>query len=527
MIFIPRWQRYKDKKPSSFPEINWNNEITEGLNAFVFPELDTNLVTGIDSVQSDFTRENDHISLNGSQVGVVLDADDIDDVSNSITLLSIADVSQTDINMLLGRDQNGGTGRTYQFRINAGSLETIHWPGVIFHMHPGGTAGKRTFSWVKDGTTSKLWIDDSLNSNTGAASTLDKRGTDMSIGSRVKDAALNFSEALNGDVYLSIEWNRALSDDEYLSVLEHPYQLLKPKRRFFVFSSTAGAAALEAAATAETQATGNIDTAIPITAASVMVATASGTLTVPAAELAATAQIESSASGALNTQINLSGAAIAEALAQAPLQTQINLVGQAQIESTATADLNAGIGLSGNATQQVGANASLTTQITLSGEAISEALAQANLTAPGSGLSGHATVEANAYGALVTEIPLTAAATAQATLSGQLQTAIPLQAVAVSAVNVSGGLETTIEFNAHALAEALVQGDLTVENGLSAAVLIEALSTADISTQIQLSTQALVSAQAAGALTDISGFKVGAPVIREKKRGYLFRGRRL
>ena len=32
MVFIPRWEKYKDKKPSGLVEIDYSNELTIGIN---------------------------------------------------------------------------------------------------------------------------------------------------------------------------------------------------------------------------------------------------------------------------------------------------------------------------------------------------------------------------------------------------------------------------------------------------------------------------------------------------------------
>jgi len=336
-------------------------------------------------------------------------------------------------------------------------------------------------------------------------------------------SAYQYSNGINGVLSHGGMINKPYAKDAIKSLSENPYQILKPRRKFFVFGGAGGGITLGAAAQSNTTSTANLTTQIPLSSAVLSVATASGAITLPI-NLQGAAAVVTLADGVLSTQIPISGTVIAEALAAAGLDTNIDLIASVDGRANAGGDLTTlGGGLEGAAAAIASSSASITAQITLDAAALAEVLAAADLTAPGTGFAGDAIAQANAGGVLVTDIQMAAAPTATATVNGSITTGIPIEASAAVVANVLGGLSTSITFDAAALAQTLVQGDLTAAQGLSGAVLVNALADADLDTGIFMSAASLVEATAVGSLTDLSGFFAGGRVFKEPLRGSTFR----
>jgi hypothetical protein len=254
----------------------------------------------------------------------------------------------------------------------------------------------------------------------------------------------------NFDAPIALYFDRFLSDGDHLQLAQNPNQVFAPRKRRLFAVAAGGAAALAGNAQDVASATGALTTAIPISAASVALATATASLTT-AIPMAANAADVSVASGVLITSIRFSASALAVALASAGMTTAIPLAG--------------------SAADQASASGTFTTSITLAGAAIDQVLATANLTALGNGLSAAAVASAAASGALTTAIPLAGNAAAYATAAGGLTTMIPLAGVAAAVSSATGSLTVQITFTAAALAQALAAGDLTTKIPLTAAAL--------------------------------------------------------
>jgi len=46
-IFIPRWERWKNKRPTGPVDVNWNNGLTQHLVEIILPGLKTTVVNNI------------------------------------------------------------------------------------------------------------------------------------------------------------------------------------------------------------------------------------------------------------------------------------------------------------------------------------------------------------------------------------------------------------------------------------------------------------------------------------------------
>lgn len=289
------------------------------------------------------------------------------------------------------------------------------------------------------------------------------------------------------------------------------------------------AAELAGDASAQTSATGSLTTEIPLTGASIVVATAGGSLNVPIS-LAGNAAVSSAATASLTTQIPLAGDASGNSAASGDLSSGVSLSADAASESTATADLTATITLSGQAVAQALAAAGIDTTILLSGDASSQSTstgelaggaaqlygdASATATATGSltaqiVLSGAAVVQALATGSLDNPVNLAGSASGESGASGELSTAINLAGAAVATVTGQGDLNTQIKLDGAAVGASSATGDLVVSLSLSGNAAAVVLAGGDLTTQIPLSGSAISAALGSGSLT-VSGVTVRAP----------------
>jgi len=197
------------------------------------------------------------------------------------------------------------------------------------------------------------------------------------------------------------------------------------------------AAVLEASATSEATATGDITTQIALTGAGLVIAAATGDLTTGggSAQLTGNAAAVMTASGALTTQISLAGSMASVTSASGALTTQIRLDGAAIAQAVASAALSTGIQLTGAAVANAAAIGNLTTLINLI--AATAATSQAS-------------------GSLNTQIQLAAAAQAVAEATGQLAGGSPqMNGAAQAAASANASLSTQIKLSGAAMAQAL------------------------------------------------------------------------
>lgn len=243
MVFIPRWEKYKDKKPTGLVEVDWNHRLAQKVNFVMLPDL-REVVQSKDKILSrtygTYQPATDHYiefdtSLNAEALAYTTG---VNPTSGDISVFSIADTSNiVNIGNLVSRDSTYST-RDYQFRIDSdGTFRTIQWPGVIQYT-ASATKDLHSFLWNKRGTTNEMFVDNTLTSASGAASVITSSNSVLTIGGRFQGPGSGFVEKFNGKVYLSIEFFDALTLDESYELIENPYQILKPRKTFFTFSTT-------------------------------------------------------------------------------------------------------------------------------------------------------------------------------------------------------------------------------------------------------------------------------------------------
>lgn len=306
-----------------------------------------------------------------------------------------------------------------------------------------------------------------------------------------------------------------------------------------------GSQALAGAPTAVTTATGAVQMALPVAAASASAAAAVGSLSV-ALPLQAAASIIASATGGVTLQLSMAGAALAEVLSSGALGMTMPLAGDSVVEAAASGDVTTGseTDLSGDvtvggsatgaleqATGMVGAAAAeavgvgtITLSMALSGAAISEALAAAGITLE-SALAAQAAAQASATGdtGMVTDIaggasaevagsadvgmtlPLVGATAGEVASTGDLTTlaegALAGAASVVPTIVGALGLTTPVAGIANVLATAGGALGMSTTAAGDAAAVVLSTGNLQVSTGIPLSAAALAAASASGALS--------------------------
>jgi hypothetical protein len=293
------------------------------------------------------------------------------------------------------------------------------------------------------------------------------------------------------------------TDEEMLDFYLDPFQVVSfdEQKRYWGALLSAGAAALEGAATGVATATASLTTAIQAAGSAAGVASATGTLTT-GIPLNVAATVQATATGALTAEIRFQGAALAVALATAALTTGIPLDGAAAAVVVATGALTTGDGLEGAAMVQALATADLTTAVQLASDAFAVALAQAGLTT-GIPLQGAGQGATLASATLTTQVQLAGAGagvvTAVADLTGGAGSAA-LEGAAQVVAAAAGALTTGIPIAGAGVGASVANGALTAEIRMSVAALVQAIAQGGLTTAIQFSGAATGQASAVGTL---------------------------
>jgi len=252
-IFIPRWGRFKDKKPTGPVDVNWNNDLTRGLTflaGFGPKDLVGNLsetlsedVTklGADGSYNFITR------TNTANPGVTF-GDNHDYPANGMTATVIAKASswnQTDgtaVTGLFGKGGTTGSGKwgifsqntTLNAFVTTSADRIITVSGVLQH----GSTHVMTWASLASSGTDYLYLDGKTIGSTSANS-----GTPSSTAYNLRIGAYGNSSGAYyrfiGEVPLAFLHGRKITTDEAKEIAIYPYQLLKPRSQFFFLGTSA------------------------------------------------------------------------------------------------------------------------------------------------------------------------------------------------------------------------------------------------------------------------------------------------
>jgi len=241
-IFIPRWGRFKDKKPSGPVEINWNNGLA------------TNLVGATSDFKNELVR-NSLIVTNGSYNNADLyhtstsHFTEIEQTTDSI-------LPKGKVSILIGYNKSDTTNRDSAAFGLPGAQTTarcvVHLPysdGVCYWDFGGQISGTNRLSvaslnisndnWAFISSPSskmEIWQNGILKASNTGGRTRTTGTTKFTLGK----AEIAISD-LASYKYIYI-FNNVLSDLEIKDINTYPYQLLKPRNNFFFLGSANGTA---------------------------------------------------------------------------------------------------------------------------------------------------------------------------------------------------------------------------------------------------------------------------------------------
>jgi len=317
--------------------------------------------------------------------------------------------------------------------------------------------------------------------------------------------SLHHNRGFSGAIGALFLINKPSPIDVSQTLSEAPYQILKPRRKWFVFKNViGGTGALTGNATASAKSTGTFNSDIPLSGASTTVSRGNGAVSA-SVPLSGISSAITGSDANITATVSLTATAISQALAGAGLSLDALLSGGAGNTADGAGSLSANsasAALSGSGAASANASGDIVLQATLSGAAISNALANAGLVS-GNAISGAAGSTSSAAATLVQDIPLSGSCSAVANGTGNVSAIVPLTASGASAANMTGGLTVSVAMSASALAKSLAQAGIsaTTRNNLAGSAAAAAQSAGSIQLSVPLDAQAVVNAVASGVLT--------------------------
>ncbi len=245
MVFIPRWEKYKDKKPSGLVEVNYANELSANLRHCYFFGTQTNnvdLVTLSNSslVGANIVTTNDGV-VNGASSHINLGTLPVNTFSEISCLLSYKNyVFAAPFGRFFGIQYSG-----------ADDIRLYSSSGILTSHFDDGSYTARTFGSIESSAEIVLTHTGSLHSGykngkfvSSVSDTYNFVGTNglTYVGSTPSVSSAYVSATFER----FLVFDKALSADEIYTLNENPYQILKPRKTFFTFSTTTSSQTLTA-----------------------------------------------------------------------------------------------------------------------------------------------------------------------------------------------------------------------------------------------------------------------------------------
>ena len=242
MVFIPRWEKYKDKKPTGLVEINYGHELSTGLVTAIFPQ-DYRLVdltndselTGIGKSVDYLTRFSEASRTDASLAGYHIFPVKTES-ARSLTVAHAAKLYSGSSAEILLRDATVTGGYIFGWR-NASKWDMR--VGATDYTNNGTFNLDTEYLYVAScsSTFSRLYVDSKLVIS-GAAGGTQQPNTEWYIHKNGTNA-----QYANASTAFVLIWDVAKSQDEVVSFSEYPYQILKPRKTFFVLTQSSGVTA--------------------------------------------------------------------------------------------------------------------------------------------------------------------------------------------------------------------------------------------------------------------------------------------
>ncbi|WP_198116925.1 hypothetical protein [Massilia rhizosphaerae] len=438
--------RVRTIQPQSNIQIDWSNPLTQGL---VFAYTCGNEVqgwgedgrNGIQYVQvstgNPVGRAINTLSGTGGQLlsstsGYLFGSPSQTSVKSGVySLFSFGTGPSSGIQSAL--DDDDGTNRRFQFRINAGKVEfNPFYSGgngnVISPVALSATDLATGFAMgaTVNGTAYAAYQKGIKTSGTPMPSTALTPNTSIMVGARKVGTTQCW---LVGGLMLVAMWNRPLTDAEHASLADNPWQLFQasPRRIWMPQpASNLGGALFDSAGLTASSGTGTLATGIALNSAS-------------------TSLVEASVS--VTSSISLASAGTAISLAVAELIAQIQLNAVAANDVSAGSDLVTQVQLASVASTASAAGVTLLTQIPIGSAGYSQT-DSASALAIAAAWGSVANSASSAYAALTTGVQIGAAAYEACAGSSSLSTGLVLDGAAITWARAAGALTSSIKLAA-------------------------------------------------------------------------------
>jgi len=248
MVFVPRWERYKDKKPTGLVEVDYGHELSKNLkHCYFFGNLTNNvdLVTNTSSgfVGTNISNVDDGVLISGSFSYI------------NLGILPISDFSEISI-LLKYKDRTSGDNFARYFGILYAGSDDIRLYENSTVLTFAFDNGSQTNSTI--GLTSEI-SNEIVLTHTGSLQTGFKNGSFVvSASDSCSFSGFNgltyigSTPVFSGNIRATFErflvFDKALSEDEVFALYEAPSQILKPRKTFFVLTQSSGVTATGAIA---------------------------------------------------------------------------------------------------------------------------------------------------------------------------------------------------------------------------------------------------------------------------------------
>ena len=266
-ILIPRKKDYWQRKPSVGQEVDWGNSLTDGLIGYWLNDgsHQSNIVTS-DAVTLNGTATygesgGESVALFDASTGCYIESPKIAslDGSNGMTVLTTAKLGVRDVySGIMTQFTSSQNGWSLQMNNAANTLLIAVRNGSDAHYSGGSptlsTTDYKTLGFIYDGTGAtdrdkvRPFLDgkevtDMPIAAAGFPTALGTNTADIRFGNTAIDTGLFYG----GEIGVSALWGQAVQAEDYTALQENPYQILKPRRKYWVLPTAAAPTGFQAA----------------------------------------------------------------------------------------------------------------------------------------------------------------------------------------------------------------------------------------------------------------------------------------
>ena len=474
-MLIPR-RSVRTSQPQYAVGINWSNSLSRGITSVYLPSVGVSLICSGPTTQGGTSRVTANSGVGRRfQGGVSTDfigygtADSLFGQNRAdgsiVSLLRYTDTTLRDA-QLFGQSSDGGA---------SNRILVQHWSdGKIYFDWGGATNGAGRISATVSKTLNPFVISAISSASSGKKLWIDKQkvaenGADFTAfpsSSAVFRLGNIYSTWISDacEIYLAVTWNRPLSDLEYKSFVDNPWQIFEDEEEFVFRASAVGGSSLNAAASGSDTASGSGTLATQVALAGIGLSVVSGSAARSVSIPASAAGLDIAGGGA-NAQatITIGAAGLAQAAGQAGLSATVLRQAAGAAQASGNGMLAAQLSALAAGADQVSGGANLTGGApgSLAGAGVDNVNAQAVLSvtvrlqaAGGDVAGGTANAQANSPGSISATggaqsagsatwsatVKLTAAGFVQAMGAGQWSATVSLSAFASASASGSATL---------------------------------------------------------------------------------------